>query len=51
MSVNALRHFFASFLKSVPDLSVGEHEKYAKKMGHSLEKSLEYVLFDEAARR
>lgn len=27
-------------------MSVGEHEEYAKKMGHSLEKSLEYALFD-----
>lgn len=47
ISVTSLRHSFATFLKTLTNLSVNEHDKYARKMGHSLERSLEYVLFDE----
>lgn len=47
VSVNSLRHSFASRLKSLNNLSVHEHDILSRKMGHSLTKNLEYAFFDE----
>lgn len=46
-TVNSLRHSFASKLSSYKDMSLGERETYALKMGHSVERSYEYVFLDE----
>lgn len=45
-SVNTLRHSFANHLVSLR-LTLEERKRYAVKMGHSLAKSLEYVLFHD----
>ncbi len=46
VSVNSLRHSFSSFLRTLKWLSVNEHKKLAQKMGHSMQKSLEYAFID-----
>lgn len=43
VSVNSLRHSFATRLKSLENLSVHEHDTLARRMGHSLTMNLEYV--------
>ena len=43
VTVNSLRHSFASLLKKIPDLSIQEWEFYAKKMGHSIMQSQQYA--------
>ena len=43
MSVNVLRHSFSTFLSSVENITVGDRQRNATKMGHSLKKSLEYA--------
>lgn len=49
-SVNTLRHSFATRLVGL-QLTLEERKRYAAKMGHSLTKSLEYVLFHEEKRK
>lgn len=46
VTVNSLRHSFASCLRSLRDLSVYDHDRLSKKMGHSLSKNLEYAFFE-----
>lgn len=43
-SVNTLRHSFATYIGG-KTLTLDQRKRYAMKMGHSLSKSLEYVLF------
>jgi hypothetical protein len=43
MTVNVLRHSFATYSSTIPNITVGEREKNAIKMGHSLKKALEYA--------
>jgi len=47
VSVNSLRHSFASRLKTLNNLSVNEHDILSRKMGHSLRKNMEYAFFDD----
>lgn len=44
MTVNVLRHSFATYANSLPNITVGERQRNAIKMGHSLRKTLEYSL-------
>jgi len=46
VSVNSLRHSFSSYLRTLKWLSVNEHKRLAQKMGHSLQKSMEYAFID-----
>jgi len=43
VSVNSLRHSFASYLNSQRTLTLQQRENYAHQMGHSLMKNMEYV--------
>ena len=43
MTVNVLRHSFDTYLNQIPNITVGERQKNATKMGHSLKKALEYA--------
>lgn len=43
VSVNSLRHSFASYLNSNRTLTLQQREDYAHQMGHSLIKNMEYV--------
>lgn len=47
VSVNSLRHSFATRLKILNNLSVKEHDILSRKMGHSLRKNMEYAFFDD----
>lgn len=49
-SVNTLRHSFATHLVGLR-LTLEERKRYAAKMGHSLTKSLEYVLFHDEKKK
>lgn len=47
MSVNVLRHSFATYVNSIPNITVGERERTAIKMGHSLKKTMAYALAEK----
>lgn len=44
ITVNVLRHSFATYANALPNITVGERQRNAIKMGHSLKKTLEYAL-------
>lgn len=44
MSVNVIRHSYSMHLNSKPNITIGDREKNARKMGHSLRKNLAYAL-------
>lgn len=47
MSVNVLRHSFATYANAIPNITVGERQRNAIKMGHSLKKTMEYALMKQ----
>lgn len=46
MSVNILRHSISDYINNIPKIKYSEREKYAKRMGHSVTKQLQYVLYN-----
>lgn len=44
--INAIRHSFASYLNRIRDLTLAQREDYARKMGHSLLRNMEYAFVD-----
>jgi len=44
MSVNILRHSISHYINNIPKIKYSEREKYARRMGHSVTKQLQYDL-------
>ena len=49
MTVNSLRHSAATFINNIPNIKYAERKRYARNMGHSIDKQLVYDLakYDE----
>lgn len=46
-SVNLLRHMYSSHVSTLPGLTIGERQRIAIKMGHTLKKNFEYALLQQ----